>query len=333
MKKQNLNIIILILLTIAVLYFALREDFTEIMSQIGNANPWWLIVGLILLVGSWFFKTLSLHSMILNFSDKYRVIDTFKLVLTTSFFNGITPFASGGQPFQVYYLKKDGIPISKSTNIIIQNFIVYQIALVFLGIIAILSNYFFHFFAENVILKNLVLIGFIINTCVIIGLFIISFAKRINKFITRNIIKFLGKIKIVKNTSETIENWNKYINNFYQGAKVLVSNKKVFIKAIFFHFAELVCFYLIPMVVFFSLGEYSIDGIESIVATAYIMLMGSFVPIPGGSGGIEYGFIAFFGNFVAGPTLKSAMLVWRFMTYYFSMFVGAITFNLHKRRT
>ena len=58
------------------------------------------------------------------------------------------------------------------------------------------------------------------------------------------------------------------------------------------------------------------------------MLIGSFVPIPGGSGGLEYGFVKFFGVFIAGAKLSSIMLVWRILTYYLGMIVGAIFLNV-----
>lgn len=58
------------------------------------------------------------------------------------------------------------------------------------------------------------------------------------------------------------------------------------------------------------------------------MLIGSFVPIPGGTGGLEYGFIQFYGNFVTGSTLNVIMILWRFVTYYFGMIVGAVAVNI-----
>ena len=54
------------------------------------------------------------------------------------------------------------------------------------------------------------------------------------------------------------------------------------------------------------------------------MLIGAFVPIPGGTGGLEYSFIQFYGNFITGSALSAMMLIWRFITYYFGMIVGAI---------
>ena len=57
-------------------------------------------------------------------------MNAFKLSLATMFFNGITPFATGGQPMQLYYFKKEGVSLTESSNIILQNSILYQIALI-----------------------------------------------------------------------------------------------------------------------------------------------------------------------------------------------------------
>ena len=62
----------------------------------------------------------------------------------------------------------------------------------------------------------------------------------------------------------------------------------------------------------------------AIITSAYIMIIGSFVPIPGATGGLEYGFVQFYGNFFTGSILSATMLVWRFITYYCGIIAGAI---------
>ena len=61
------------------------------------------------------------------------------------------------------------------------------------------------------------------------------------------------------------------------------------------------------------------------------MIIGAFVPLPGGTGGLEYSFITFFGNFISGSKLTTLMLMWRFCTYYFGMLIGAVLLNLSRR--
>ena len=90
--------------------------------------------------------------------------------------------------------------------------------------------------------------------------------------------------------------------------------------------------YLIPYFLIKGVDlKIEISVLNVIVTSAYVMLIGSFVPIPGGTGGLEYGFIAFFGNFITGPILNAIMLLWRFVTYYFGMILGSIVLSLRKK--
>ena len=86
-----------------------------------------------------------------------------------------------------------------------------------------------------------------------------------------------------------------------------------------------------PLFIVYAMGNFTAftPGI-GIVTSAYIMIIGSFVPIPGATGGLEYGFIQFYGNFVSGSILAAMMLVWRFITYYFGIIVGAIALNVKR---
>lgn len=338
MKKLNKNLkkisnyCILIIFTLIVLYFSLKDDFNNIVNQIASINKLWLLLAFTLMGGYWLFKSFVLHMLARRYNSEYTLKKAFKLQIIVNFFNAITPFATGGQPYEVYSINKEKIKMTDATNIVIQNFIVYQIALVLLGTIAVVYNYFFHLFPSNSILKNLITLGFIINFFVIVGLFIISYAKKINKFLLKIIITLLSKLKVVKNKEEVIKKYNDYLKEFHVGASKLLENKKEFFLMILYHLISLCALYLIPLVLLFGMGNYtSINGAESILTSAYVMIIGSFVPIPGGTGGLEYGFVKFYGNFIKGSSLNAIMLLWRFITYYFGMILGAIFLNIKRK--
>ena len=254
-------------------------------------------------------------------------------MMTTIFFDGVTPFSSGGQPVQVYYLKKHGIQVVNGTNIAIQNFIVYQIALVLLGLIAIISNSILKIFPGDNLLRKLVTLGFIINLLVTVGLFSIAFLKKFNIFVCKVVINFLSKIKVIKNKQETLEKFNSYVSDFNIGAKDLLKNKRIFINGILINLVALCCYYVIPLIILFAMRDYtSLNVFTAIITSAYVMLIGSFVPIPGGSGGLEYGFVAFFGYFLqASGKLTALMILWRLVTYYLGIIAGAIIMNIKEK--
>lgn len=334
-NKKYLNIAILLIATILVLYFMLKDDFFAIINEIVNINPLWLLIALFFIFGYWFFKAIILYDVSKNFKEDYTFKKAFRIQVLTHFFNAITPFASGGQPFQLYSLKKDGFNYNDGTNIVMQEFIIYQLALVTLGVVAIIYNHFFKLFPEVQILEYLVTLGFIINFFVIVVLFALAYLKKIDKFLIKTTIHLLIKFRLVKKSKkeEVLDRWDKHIEKFNAGAKKLTKNKWRFIKLYLISLIALISNYIIPCVLLYGMGDFkSISPINSIIACAYVMLLGSFVPIPGGTGGLEYGFIAFYGNFIKGPVLRALMLVWRLVTYYFGLILGAVLVNVKGKK-
>lgn len=329
--KKVANVIVLALVTCLVLYFSLKDNFNTIINEIINVNIFWIVISFLLALSFWFFKAIATTRIANIFKKDYSIKQGMRLVLETNFFHAITPFAVGGQPYEIYSLKKSKLKITEATNVSIVNFIVYQIALVLLGIIAIVYNHHFVLLKENDLLKNLVVIGFLVNFIVIVALFLLTCTKKINKILMKFIIKVLNKIHLVKNKDEKIKQFNEYLNEFHQGAKILLHDKKLFIKLIFVHFIGLISSYLIPLTLTYAMGISSYTGIEAIVLSSYVMLIGAFVPIPGGTGGLEYGFMTFYGSFIKGSKLNAIMLLWRFITYYFAMILGAILLGIRKK--
>lgn len=57
------------------------------------------------------------------------------------FFSSVTPSASGGDPMQMYYMKKDGLPLGHSALAILTEFSSFQFITIIFAIISFLFNY------------------------------------------------------------------------------------------------------------------------------------------------------------------------------------------------
>jgi len=166
-----------------------------------------------------------------------------------------------------------------------------------------------------------------------LGLLLISFGKRSNKYIVEKTVNILYKLKIIRHRFRTINRFNLTVDKFHDSVKQIFKNKKTFIQCFICNFIAFVFLYSLPLIILYSTGDYSSFNIlNSIVACSYVMIIGAFVPIPGGSGGLEYAFVKFFGNYITGSILSAILLIWRFITYYLGMIVGAIALSINKRR-
>lgn len=330
MKNKKTNIFILVVAIVLVLYLTMKDDFGGIIKQLTKVNPLIFLIAIIIFFLSLLFKAISLNLFLTDYKKDYTLSKTFQLTLIGQLLNGITPFQSGGQPFQVYLLKNDGVRITDSTNAMIKDFISFQISLIMMGVFAILLNIKLQLLSSNNYLNSLIILGFFINVLVLLFLIFISASKESGKKIIGKIINFIYKFKIVKKLGSSKEKAMEGLNHFYEVNEEARKNKPKLFLAVLVNLIHLVLLYMIPAIIFMSLGCNSVTILTSIVSTSFVMLIGNFIPIPGATGGIEYSFLQFFGVFVTGPLLSSAMLLWRSVTYLFGMLIGFITLIFKK---
>ena len=229
---------------------------------------------------------------------------------------------------QIYMLTKEKMAVSKATSTVLMDFMAYQIAIILYCIVTLFLDFKLHLFGENVLARNLVLLGFVINLIVCFFASIFCFSRRITSFLIKQLSKILNKI----HKQDLIDNISYKINEFHDGTKLFIKDIKLFFKSITLNIIGLTAFYVIPYFLSYAItGGFDITILISVVSSSYIFLVGAFVPIPGGSGGIEYGFVQFFGKYFSNSHLMALLLLWRFTTYYFGIILGGLLFGFNKK--
>lgn len=321
------NFILTMAISLVVLAFFLYNDFMNILSSLFQASIPWLIYGVISMLIFWFLEAHIYHSILQRYTSDISFGEMFKLTLATQFFNGITPFSTGGQPFQIYILnKRSKVSLGSITSASVQNFIVYQLALVFYCFIALLVHLFYPILNFQKYSTFIIVLGFILNTVVIAFLLFVSHSKRFMNFVSTFVLTFLARLRIVKDKEKTAKKFHDFIQSFTENIDLLKDEPRLLVQSIFLNACRLTAFYLVAYFVCRSLGLESVSVFEAILASAYTMLITSVVPLPGASAGAEFGFLLFFSSFIAGPVATAIMLVWRFITYYIGLVLGFFVF-------
>lgn len=333
MKHKWLNILIILAITVGFLWFVLKDNFSQVVETLFRSNIGWILIALLCFCVYMIFDTLSTYGII----KIYKKDVTFKFALylgiINKFFCGITPLSSGGQPMQIYELKKKGVPVSTGANIEVQAYMMFQIALMLLAILSVIFDGIFHFFQYVPVLQQMMIAGFVINLVILLVLLFVSFSKNFNKAVVGGVISFLAKFGLIKNKKAKIEKWNSACQNYYENGQALLRNKRVFVRGVVYQLIALTIYYLLPIFIAFAIGcADNLNVINVFAASSYVFVMGCYVPIPGASGGMEAGFMGFFGNFVEGSALSVFVLLWRGITYYLPMIAGAIAFNIHNSK-
>ena len=180
------------------------DGIDNIINLLYQVDYRWVLAGVVCLLIHWACEAINLHIPLKKMYPNQNIKNSIKVSMIGLLFNNITPFASGGQPMQAYELTKTGKRVSDSLSAMAIKFIITQIALVVTTIVVI----FFEFdFFKNLMQNYLwvAIVGFLINILAIVIVILVGIKKSIISSITTPIIKFLGKIHILKHPIEILE--------------------------------------------------------------------------------------------------------------------------------
>lgn len=343
-KKYIAYISILVVVTVLTVYFVMKQDPKAIIETILNCNVPWLLVSILGVVFYFLVEAVVLMILTRMYKRKYPY---FKSVLNTmigTFFSNITPSSSGGQFAQAYTFSKQGVKVTNAASILFMHFILYQIVMVLFSFFIFIFKYSdlaattanIHLLGVDFSLISISLIGFVINTFVIVALFLLAFSERLHQFIVTKGIDFLYKLKIVKNKKEQAIKINTKVETFRLEFKRLTQNWPVLLVTSVLFLAKLVIISSIPYFLAKSMGlEFSstnelVNIIDTTSMTWLVSSITQMVPIPGGSGGAELVFQNMFGGtFFKNATqadISALILLWRSVTFYLGLIVGFIVF-------
>lgn len=350
-KRLYLNLFLVVLLALGVYaMFKIVDEipdangsFTEVFGKISLS---FLFVLIAVVLGIMFLDCTKFAIINKTVLGKTRLSSAVKTSYLGKYYDGITPFASGGQPMQIYYLHGKGISGGDATAIVLIRYyacmvawVTVSAALMIYGTVAGVLNS-VETDAGRILLMVTGWVGVGIN--LVIPLFItffLLFPKFMYKF-TGFLISAGKKLHIVRDKEKTMAKALKVVEDFRHSFRVMLTTPFNLIMLLLVCFVEAFLTYTVP---YFVMKMFSCDvqGQFFVImsANAFASIGVSFIPTPGNTGVIEsWSALAF--SATAGSTLGWSVLMWRFCVYYVYMIVGIIISvrdiikkNLKKYRT
>lgn len=332
MKKFIINTII-ILFTVSLFAYLFFSDNGLIifLSNSPRINISWLVLGFVCQLINLLIDAHLTHRLLKNLEPRITKKDSILCAFVGQFFSAITPSSTGGQPMQIFVLSKRQISAGTVTSALVQKFIVYQTTIVAYSIISILFRL-DYFFSLNRVVYYVLSFGFLSQVVVLAGIFVIFFNQKLTRRLINFIFTFLGKIKLMKNHTEKIESVNKQINIFHSGNKDLYKNKNLLVETYIYTFIQLTATFFIPYCVYRAFYLSGAGVFDMISAQSFITMASSFVPIPGSSGAAEGASSIFLAPFFNEKTIKSAIVLTRIISYYFTIILTAPFAYLIKKK-
>jgi uncharacterized protein (TIRG00374 family) len=196
--KYALNIGLILVITLFTLNLIFKDqELSEIISDLRSADPLWITIGAAAAVLFVSGESSIIHYMLRVLDQKTSFLRCLKYSFIGFFFSYITPSSTGGQPMQMYHMKKDKIKIGYSTLIMLLITIAYKSVLVLLALGFLIFNF------DTVALyagdmKWLIVLGFTLNLSFIILLLLVFLKPIWARALGIKTVDLLTKLHIMK---------------------------------------------------------------------------------------------------------------------------------------
>lgn len=324
-KKNRIYLIIASILGMVVIGYQISKiSLQTFLNELSEMKLWWIAVAVLCMILRWVFEAVILQGLLERRQGHYSFKNAMRVPMIEHLFNAITPFSSGGQPAQLLVLAKTGVDAGVAASVCLMKFAVYQVMIVINFIVCLFFG--FHLIANEMReLSLFVILGFALNFIVVVALLMVMYCYPLTNWLvdkSLNILShFISEDKLEKLAAQTKEK----MANFHEESQYMRKEPKVIMRAAFYTFVELFFYYLVPYFILLGLGVENVNPFQVIVFHAFIILVISLFPIPGGAGGAEYSFNLMFGTFMMTDSkMVVAVVLWRIITMYLGVLLGMV---------
>ncbi len=247
------------------------------------------------------------------------------------FYSGITPSATGGQPMQLYYMKKDGNSLSDSSVVLMTVALIYKLVLVIIGIGTwIFWNPSLKFYLRGY--YGLFLLGLSLNTILVAALLAVMFAPKWMKKIISSVENLLILVRIFKRSEKRREKIDQFIDGYQNAVQFLWKHKGKICVVILFTFLQRFSVFFLAYVVYrgFSLNGADMMTVVLLQASVYIAV--DMLPVPGAQGITELMYRSIFRDIFTGAFLMPSLYVTRGISFYFLLLVSLVIVIWNRRK-
>ena len=320
----NIGFLLLNVIVVVVLFYSEKSESGSVTKlndlwQVLSANRLAALLAVGMFGGQVLSETIVFGILIAKSGYGFRPLTALKCALLGKYYDYVTPFATGGQPFQMHFLAKSGIEKGQAYSIPLSKHTVRRIAVNF----AILIIYSTVQTDTSVAIKVAAYLSLAISLTLPASMLFFSFNPKLGQRFTLWFVKMGHKLKLVKDYDKAVKRISDLTSDFLISVKHLSTNPVSLVFISIFSITEVLCYVSVPYFVLRAFGVDAIDYLQSITKGLFTMNAGIYVPTPGSSGGAEALFSWTFGDIQMGNGLFFwAVIAWRSLTYYLFLIIG-----------
>lgn len=322
-RKIILNTLFLIIVFSITLYYIFHnQDISNILETIKctNTRYWlWAVLCVIFFIGS---ESIIIFYMMNSINQKVHLIHCFLYSFVGFFFSCITPSATGGQPAQIYFMKKDKIPIPIATLILMIVTITYKVVLVALGtvILVVRPTEIMNYLSPIV---GICCLGLLLNVLCVGIMLLLVFHPTMAKNQLIFLVELFGRLHLIRRKDHYLLKIKSAMKQYKDIALYFRTHKMVICNVFIITIIQRMLIFGVTYLAYRSFGLNETSFITIVVLQGMISVAVDMLPLPGGMGISEKLFLSIFTP-VFGTVTLPAMIVSRGLSYYTELILSAI---------
>ena len=230
-KKLAINVILFLAIMVFTMWFVFRDEGVEAvltaMKQMSFAHLLLAIAIALFFVSA---EGVMIWYLLRSIDGTSSLFSCIRCSFIGFLFSGITPSATGGQPMQLYYLKRDGNSWSLSSVALMTVALMYKLVLVLFGVGILL---FWHAPLRGYLgtgYYRLFLLGLTLNTLLVVGLLMVMFTPSVIRLLSGKAEWLAVKLHLLKKAGSKQARLDHFMDNYQNALSFLKEHKgKMFV--------------------------------------------------------------------------------------------------------
>ena len=299
------------------------EDLSSMMDAIHRADKRWLLPGIALVAFFIWGESIIIWYMMRSSGIHLKKRTCFLFSSVGFFFSCITPSATGGQPAQIYYMKKEKIPIPVSTLVLMIVTITYKMVLVVIGLgLMIFGRGFIRTHMYDI--RHIFYLGTGLNVFCVSSMLLLVFHPVLARSILVKGMELLEKMHLMRYKSTRIEKLNASMDQYHATAVYLKDHIMVLVNVFAITLFQRFALFTATWFVYKAFGLSGTNAFVIILLQSVISVSVDMLPLPGGMGISEKLFSMIFEPVFGSTLLIPGMILSRGLGYYTELLISAV---------
>lgn len=299
------------------------ENLGKVLDYLTDADIRYVLPAMAAVVGFILGESLAMSQLLHPLGAKPKFYRCCLISFVGFFYSAITPSASGGQPMQLLYMRRDGVPGAVSTVVLAIITIAYKLVLVVVGLAVLLLRP----PAVMACLEGvmpLMYLGVGLNVVFVAFLLTAVFHPApIQRFLS-SLLGLLNRIHCFRDPERVTARLNSSLDYYRDTSAFFKREPMLMVRIFLITLAQRFCLFSVIWFTYRAFGPSGQSVVTMILLQAMISVAVDMLPLPGGMGISETLFLTIFQTSFGPELVLAGMIVCRGISYYTQLLISGV---------